>query len=234
MKIIAINGSPRKGWNSTKLLEKWKEGVLSVLPDAEVQEVNLYDLDYKGCRSCFACKIKGGKFYGTCPIPDGAHDIIAAIKVADAVGIATPIYYCDLDAYAKCLLERVLFSVGQYSNPIKSLAPKKVSFTFLYSMNATKAQSEQSGIEDRCRFMENALSMFYFMPPHHVSAYNTYQFTDYSKYVSDLFSEEDKRHQRDEQFPRDLQAAFDEGVKVAHEIQDETVIGHSLDDVHRF
>ncbi|MCM1292702.1 MAG: hypothetical protein NC111_05865 [Bacteroides sp.] len=72
------------------------------------------------------------------------------------------------------------------------------------------------------------------MPPHQVSAYNTYQFTDYSKYVSDLFSEENKRRQRDEQFPKDLQTAFNVGVKVAHEIQDETVIGHSLDDVHRF
>ncbi|MCM1292703.1 MAG: hypothetical protein NC111_05870 [Bacteroides sp.] len=37
-----------------------------------------------------------------------------------------------------------------YSMAIMSLAPKKVSFTFLYSINATKAQSEQSGIEDRC------------------------------------------------------------------------------------
>lgn len=58
MMVIAINGSPRKTWNSAKLLEKWKEGVLSVLPDAEVQEVNLYSLKFTGCISCFACKPK--------------------------------------------------------------------------------------------------------------------------------------------------------------------------------
>lgn len=109
MKIIAINGSPRKGWNSDKLLLSWVDGVKSTCNDADIEVVNLYDLTFTGCRSCFACKLKDGKFFGTCPINDGIHDILAGIRHADAVAIAAPIYFGDINAYTKCLLERMIF-----------------------------------------------------------------------------------------------------------------------------
>ncbi len=234
MKIIAINGSPRKGWNSDRLLEKWIEGVKSELPDAEVTKVNLYDLKFTGCRSCFSCKMKGGKFFGTCPIPDGIHDLLAEVRQADAVAIATPIYYMDLNAYTKCLLERMIFSVAQYSSPAVSLAPKRVSFTMLYSMNATVQDFEQYGIAHRCALTERLLSLFYFMPAHRVTAFDTYQFTDYAKYESSAFSEPLKRKQREEQFPKDLQTAFDTGVTVAREILDPSVKGEAIDHTIRF
>jgi multimeric flavodoxin WrbA len=62
MKIIALNGSPRKGWNPDCLLLSWVDGVKSVCNDADIEVVNLYDLTFTGCRSCFACKLKDGKF----------------------------------------------------------------------------------------------------------------------------------------------------------------------------
>ena len=54
MKIIAINGSPRENKNTGTLLKKALEGAESC--GAEIEFINLYDLDYKGCISCFACK----------------------------------------------------------------------------------------------------------------------------------------------------------------------------------
>ena len=30
----------------------------------EAEIINLYDIDFKGCRSCFACKLKDGKNFG--------------------------------------------------------------------------------------------------------------------------------------------------------------------------
>ncbi len=45
MKIIAVNGSPRKSWNTHILLNKALEGAQSVGADTEL--INLYDLDYK-------------------------------------------------------------------------------------------------------------------------------------------------------------------------------------------
>jgi multimeric flavodoxin WrbA len=59
MKIMAFNGSPRKEWNTAALLKKALEGASS--QGAETELVHLYDSNYKGCISCFACKEKGGK-----------------------------------------------------------------------------------------------------------------------------------------------------------------------------
>ncbi len=234
MKIIAINGSPRKGWNSDKLLSKWVEGVTSVLPDAEVKKVNLYDLKFTGCRSCFSCKLKGGKFFGTCPINDGIHDLLAEIREADAVAIASPIYYLDMNAYTKCLLERMIFSVAQYSSPATSLAPKRVSFTMIYSMNTSEEGFKSYGTEARCALIEHLESAYYYMPAHRVTAFDTYQFPDYDRYESSLFSEPAKRLQREEQFPKDLQSAFETGVKVAHEIMDPNVKGQPIEHTVHF
>jgi len=68
MKVLAFNGSPRKTWNTATLLNKALEGAAS--QGAETELIHLYDLNYKGCISCFACKTKGGKSYGKCPIQD--------------------------------------------------------------------------------------------------------------------------------------------------------------------
>lgn len=66
--VIAVNGSPRKKWNTATLLKHALEGGKSLGADTEL--VHLYDLDYKGCTSCFACKLKGGKSYGKCATKD--------------------------------------------------------------------------------------------------------------------------------------------------------------------
>jgi multimeric flavodoxin WrbA len=55
MKIIGINGSPRKKWNTATMLEHSLDGAAS--RGAETKLVHLYDIDYKGWRSCFACKL---------------------------------------------------------------------------------------------------------------------------------------------------------------------------------
>ena len=61
MKALFINGSPRKNGNTAQLLRKAMEGAKDA--GAEVEFVDLYDhsLIYKGCMSCFACKVKGGR-----------------------------------------------------------------------------------------------------------------------------------------------------------------------------
>ena len=62
MKVTAINGSPRKNWNTVALLKKSLEGVASI--GAETDLIHLYDLDFKGCCSCFACKKKESNLKG--------------------------------------------------------------------------------------------------------------------------------------------------------------------------
>lgn len=62
MKAIAVNGSPRRNWNTATLLRKALDGAKSVGADTEL--IHLYDMQYRGCISCFACKRKDNKFVG--------------------------------------------------------------------------------------------------------------------------------------------------------------------------
>ena len=54
MHLIAFNGSPRKKWNTATLLNHALKGAES--EGGKTDLYNLYDLDYHGCTSCFACK----------------------------------------------------------------------------------------------------------------------------------------------------------------------------------
>lgn len=58
-KIVIVDGGPRKNMNTAQLLQRFAEGAKSVGVEVEIKTVRLYDLDYKGCMSCMACKIKG-------------------------------------------------------------------------------------------------------------------------------------------------------------------------------
>ena len=62
MKLLAFNGSPRKKWNTAQLLDHALKGAES--EGAKTRLYHLYDLDFNGCISCFACKRAGGKSYG--------------------------------------------------------------------------------------------------------------------------------------------------------------------------
>jgi multimeric flavodoxin WrbA len=55
MKVMALNGSPRKKkWNTITLLKEALKGDASV--GAETELIQLYDLKFSGCISCFSCK----------------------------------------------------------------------------------------------------------------------------------------------------------------------------------
>ena len=56
MYILAINGSPRKTWNTAKLLQSALKGAEDCGADTEL--IHLYDYDFNGCYSCLACKRK--------------------------------------------------------------------------------------------------------------------------------------------------------------------------------
>lgn len=58
-KIYIINGSPRKQWNTAQMCESFAKGAKDNGADVEI--AHLYDIDFKGCRSCFSCKLKDGK-----------------------------------------------------------------------------------------------------------------------------------------------------------------------------
>lgn len=218
MKIIAINGSPRKDGNSAKMLHKWVEGFKYIHPDAEVVWVNLYTLKFTGCTSCFSCKRKNGKFYGQCPIKDDIHDLIPAVYDADAVAVACPIYFGELGAYTRCFLERALFCKTSYRLHHDSLATKPVPVTMIYTMNCPKEMAEEIHYPQHWNDIEAYISNAFRYPAKRVCAYNTYQFRNYDDYEMEMFSEVEKRHYRDEHFQEDEKAAYYAGMDTAENL----------------
>jgi multimeric flavodoxin WrbA len=115
MKVIAINGSPRKKWNTSTLLEKALEGAAS--QGAETELIHLYDLDYKGCTSCFACKLKDGKSYGKCAMHDGLTKVLEMFVDVKAFILGSPIYFGTVTGEMRSFMERLLFPYLVYSMP---------------------------------------------------------------------------------------------------------------------
>jgi len=91
MRIIALNGSPRKDWNTATLLQKALEGATS--QGAETELHHLYELNYRGCVSCFACKVRNGSSYGKCAVRDELSAILENIETVDAILLGSPIYF---------------------------------------------------------------------------------------------------------------------------------------------
>ena len=184
MKIIAINGSPRKNWNTATLLKKALEGAAS--QGAETELINLYDLKYSGCISCFACKRKDGE-HGKCAVKDDLTPILEKLKTVDAIVFGSPIYYMNITARMGAFLERFLFSNSIYSLEIPTVYPKKTKSGFIYTMGATEKQFDEIGIEAVLKPYQNTIMRTLGNPLELLYSYDAYQFTDYEKYESSMF-----------------------------------------------
>ncbi len=212
MKVMAFNGSPRKNWNTATLLNKALEGAAS--QGAETELFHLYDLDFKGCLSCFACKTKGGKSYGRCAAVDGLTPILKKVEAAGAIILGSPIYFGSVSGVMRSFLERLMFPYAAYTNPYKSVFPKKINTGSIYTMNITEEQIKEYGYKDSLSRTEMTLQMI-FGASESLYSYDTYQFDDYSKVVADRFDSEKKAKRRKEEFPIDCEKAFEMGARFA-------------------
>ena len=212
MKIIAFNGSPRKKWNTAMLLEKTLEGAAS--QGAETELIHLYDLDFKGCRSCFSCKTKGSKSYGRCAAKDDLAPILKKVEEADAIILGSPIYYGTVSGEMRSFMERLMFPYMTYNDPPQSLFPKKINTGFIYTMNVTEEQMKEYGFDQHAGLNEMVLQMI-FGASEALFSFDTYQFEDYSKVVADRFDPEKKAKRRKEVFPKDCEKAFEMGARFA-------------------
>jgi multimeric flavodoxin WrbA len=212
MKVMAVNGSPRKTWNTATLLKKALQGAAA--RGAATELVHLYDLTFKGCISCFACKTRGGKSYGRCAVKDDLQPIFRKIEAADALILGSPIYFGTVSGEMHSFLERLLFPYFTYTDPPRSLFPKKMPTAFLYTMNVTEELALQWGYE-RLFHHQRQLREIVFGSGEFLCCYDTLQFKDYARVVAERFDPENKARRRREVFPRDCQAAFALGARLA-------------------
>ena len=210
-KIIVIDGGPRKNFNTASMLQKFAEGASSVSGDIEVKTIRLYDMDYKGCMSCMACKIKG-KASNVCKYKDSLTPILEEISQADGLAMGSPIYFGQITGKLQAFLERLAFPWLSY-NDYSLTAPKKMPVVLMETMNGTAEQNNSQGYGSMEYCITNALGQ-----PEHINAYNTYQVKNYDRFELASFSEEAKRQYRDTNWENDLQKAYDAGKRMAENI----------------
>jgi multimeric flavodoxin WrbA len=211
MKLIAFNGSPRKKWNTATLLEHALKGAKD--NGAKTELIHLYDLDYKGCTSCFACKRIGGKSYGHCAIKDDLLPVFEKVEAADAILIGSPIYYAITTGETRCFLERLMFQYSVYDQNHSTLFKRKIRTGFIYTAGAKEEMVKEMGFNRNAQATEMAMARI-FGSCESMFVTDTLQFDDYSKYVSTLFDAEEKKRHREMQFPRDCKKAYELGVRL--------------------
>ncbi len=224
MNVLAINGGPRKNWNTATMLNKALEGAAS--QGAKTELIHLYDLNYKGCISCFACKVKGGKSYGKCGFKDELTPVLEKIENADAVILGSPIYLGNVTGEMRSLIERMIFQYLVYDKNHSSLVEKKKPIGLIYTMNIGEDLLQEWGYDRIFAANENIFERI-FGASATVFATDTYQFNDYSKYVVTAFDEAAKAKRRQEVFPQDCEKAFAMGVRFATKSVAELCSGQS-------
>lgn len=217
MKVIAFNGSPRKNWNTATLLIKALEGAAS--QGAETELIHLYDLNYKGCISCFACKTKGNKSYGKCAINDELTPILAKVEDADAIILGSPNYIGSPTCMMKAFLERLIYPYVVYDSNMSSLFNKKIPAGFIYTMSSNEAWMKEMRYDIAPQFIEGLMKMI-FGAAESLVVNNTYQFEDYSKIAGTRFDPVERARIQEEQFPKDCEKAFDMGVRFCQQVME--------------
>lgn len=207
MNVIAVNGSPRKKWNTAMLLESALEGAGKA--GASTELVHLYDLDFKGCVSCFSCKKIGGKNYGRCAVQDGLTPVLERIFEADALIVGTPVYFGVETGEVRSFMERLLFPFSTYTPGYKGIFPRKMPTALVYTMNVTEQNAPMPAIEHTAGVFARI-----FGGCETLLCTDTLQFSDYSKYLATVWDAEAKAKRRAEVFPKDRDRARELGARL--------------------
>jgi multimeric flavodoxin WrbA len=100
MKIVNLLGSPRPKGNSAAMAGKFCETAQGL--GAEVTTFALNKLKYRGCQACMTCKTKLEK----CVLKDDLEEVLDAVRDAEVLVLATPIYYSDISSQLKAFIDR--------------------------------------------------------------------------------------------------------------------------------
>ena len=100
--IVVLNGSPRKKGNTSALVEAFARGAESA--GNQVAVFHLDGMEIHGCKGCF-----GGHSGRECPCVqrDDMAKIYPAVKEADVVVLASPLYYWNLSGQLRTAVDRL-------------------------------------------------------------------------------------------------------------------------------
>jgi multimeric flavodoxin WrbA len=212
-RVVGINGGPRKNWNTAKLLKKALEGAAE--SGAPTELIDLYELNYKGCVSCFQCKTNENYLRGRCGYRDELSPVLELIENSSALIMGSPIYIGDVTGALRSFLERWAFINLAYDSESPSVMEKGPAVGLIYTMNVPSTAMETMGYSSMFRFHKALLERLGCREVQQLYSCDTLQFSDYSRYHAPMFDEAHKKQVRAERFPEELQKAFDMGVLLA-------------------
>lgn len=99
--VLIISASPRKGGNSDTLCEQFRKGAEQ--SGNRVEKIRLAELKIDYCSACYACKK-----IGHCVKQDDMEQVIAKMREADVIVLATPVYFYTMCAQLKTMIDRTL------------------------------------------------------------------------------------------------------------------------------
>ena len=105
MKVLMINGSPRKGGNTTIALDEMAKVFETEGVEAEVVQIG--NKDVRGCIACGTCKTKG-----MCVFNDVVNELAPKFEEADGLVVASPVYYASANATLIACLDRLFYSTS--------------------------------------------------------------------------------------------------------------------------
>lgn len=132
MKITAIFGSPRPKGNSTALAEAFLQEAERL--GAEVERFRLNTMNYQGCIACNSCKTKTEH----CVLQDDLSFVLEAVREAETLLIATPVYALDMPSKLKAFIDRCysFFKPHYYKRKDRSRLPPGKKMIFVLAQRA--------------------------------------------------------------------------------------------------
>ena len=209
-KIVAVNCSPRSGWNTATLVREAAKGAQSC--GAEVKVIDLYKLEkFTGCVSCFGCKLEAS--LGRCVCNDGLGPVLEEIRHADGLIIGTPNYLGDVSAGFRALYERLVFQSLTYRKEVRSYNENRIPVLMIMTTNAPEFTYGPNGYLQMLERYQNMLGTFV-GPTKVLTSSETLQVSDYSKYNWTIFDPVSRKQRHETVFPQDKEKVFNLGSQM--------------------
>lgn len=209
-RIVAINSSPRRGWNTSQLVEAAAKGAEEA--GAVVEVIDLYKLEpFQGCISCFGCKLP--KTFGRCVVHDGLTEVLDKIGKADGLILGSPNYLGNLTAGFRALYERLVFQSLTYNKEHPNCNQHMIPVLLITTSNCDESIYENIGYTTMLENYKQTLERFV-GPTKVMVCGNTLQVEDYTQYNWTYFDPEQKKAHHEAEFPLKLQEAYKLGAQL--------------------
>lgn len=143
MKVLAVNGSARKGGNTALLVEEVFVPLREAGVDCEL--VELAGSDIRGCTGCGRCsKERDGICYGR---TDDGNAVISAALEADGLILASPVYFADVTPELKAVIDRLGMVARAHGGLVRKPGAGVVAVRRAGAMHALDSINHFFGIE---------------------------------------------------------------------------------------